>query len=43
MLKTRTFQVVLVGKSHGTGVEVTGNPDKVISYDGAEQAIQILR
>src|ERR1019366_1951100 len=30
MLKSRSFHVVLVGKGHGTGVEVTGNPDRTI-------------
>jgi alpha-D-xyloside xylohydrolase len=34
MLKTRSFQIVVVSKSHGTGVEVTTNPDKVVFYDG---------
>jgi alpha-D-xyloside xylohydrolase len=43
MLKTRTFQIVIAGKSHGVGVEVTGNPDKVISYTGEEQTIQLPR
>jgi alpha-D-xyloside xylohydrolase len=43
MLKARTFQIVIAGKSHGVGVEVTGNPDKVISYTGEEQTIQLPR
>jgi alpha-D-xyloside xylohydrolase len=43
MLKTRSFQVVLVGKGHGTGVEVTSNPDKVISYNGEAQTIQLAK
>jgi alpha-D-xyloside xylohydrolase len=41
MLTKRSFQVVVVGKSHGTGVEVTGNPDKVVSYTGDQQTIQL--
>jgi alpha-D-xyloside xylohydrolase len=41
MLKTRTFQLVIVGKSHGVGVDVTANPDKVISYTGEAQTIQL--
>jgi alpha-D-xyloside xylohydrolase len=41
MLQTRSFQVVIVGKSHGTGVEVTSNPDKVISYKGQRLTVQI--
>jgi alpha-D-xyloside xylohydrolase len=40
MLKARSFQVVVVGKSHGTGVEVTANPDKVIPYDGQRLTVQ---
>ena len=40
MLKTRVLQVVIVGKSHGTGVDVTSNPDKVISYNGERQSVQ---
>ena len=39
MLKTRLFDVVIVGKSHGTGVEVTDNPDKVILYKGERETI----
>jgi alpha-D-xyloside xylohydrolase len=41
MLKTRSFQLVVVSKSHGTGVEVTGNPDRVITYDGQRVAVQL--
>jgi alpha-D-xyloside xylohydrolase len=40
MLNTRGFQVVIVGKSHGTGVEVSSDPDKVISYQGERKTIQ---
>ncbi|MGO9316262.1 MAG: TIM-barrel domain-containing protein [Terracidiphilus sp.] len=43
MLKSRTFHIVMVGKSHGVGVEVTGNPDKVILYQGEQQTIQLPR
>jgi hypothetical protein len=43
MLKTRAFQVVIVGKGHGTGVDVTGNPDKVILYNGERQSVQFPR
>jgi alpha-D-xyloside xylohydrolase len=39
MLKERTFQVVLVGKEHGTGVEITADPDRTVRYDGKEQSI----
>ena len=41
MLKTRSFQLVLVSKSHGTGVEITGIPDKVISYNGQRLTVQL--
>jgi hypothetical protein len=41
MLKTRSFQVVIVGQRHGTGVEVTANPDKVVSYNGQRLTVQL--
>ncbi len=41
MLKDRTFNVVLVTKDHGTGVEVTAKCDKVVTYTGARQVIQL--
>jgi alpha-D-xyloside xylohydrolase len=41
MLKTRTFQVVVVSTEHGTGVEVIGKIDKVVKYDGAERKIML--
>ena len=41
MLKERSFNVVIVGTDHGTGVETTGNPDKVISYHGDRQTVQL--
>jgi alpha-D-xyloside xylohydrolase len=40
MVKTRTFDVVVVRKGHGTGVEAAG-PDKTISYRGERQTIPI--
>ncbi len=43
MLKTRSFQIVLVGKNHGTGVEVTEHPDKVVSYNGEAQTVQLAK
>ena len=43
MVKTRSFQIVLVSKGHGTGVEVTGTPDKAISYNGETQTIQLAK
>ncbi|MGD0787986.1 MAG: TIM-barrel domain-containing protein [Terracidiphilus sp.] len=41
MLKTRLFDVVIVGKSHGTGVDAINNPDKVILYKGERETIQL--
>jgi alpha-D-xyloside xylohydrolase len=41
MLKERSFNLVIVGKDHGTGVEITGNPDKVILYHGERQTVQL--
>ncbi len=41
MLKERTFNIVLAGKDHGAGVGITNNPDKIISYDGQRQVIQM--
>ncbi|MHB9011415.1 MAG: DUF5110 domain-containing protein [Ignavibacteriaceae bacterium] len=34
MLDERTFQIVIVGKDHGTGLEPETKPDKVINYSG---------
>lgn len=34
MLKTRTFQVILVHEGHGTGVETTPGADRALAYDG---------
>jgi alpha-D-xyloside xylohydrolase len=41
MLKTRSFQVVIVSRNHGAGVEVTANPDKVVSYNGQRLTVQL--
>ncbi len=41
MLTTRTFRVVLVGDGHGTGVEVTANPDKVVGYKGRKLVVAL--
>jgi hypothetical protein len=40
-LKERTFNIVVVGKDHGTGVETTDKPDKTISYQGDRQVVQM--
>jgi alpha-D-xyloside xylohydrolase len=41
MLKERSFNIVLVSKDRGTGVEITGSPDKAASYNGKRQEIQL--
>jgi len=40
MLDKRTFNVIIVSKTKGTGIETTASPDKVLSYDGKEQTVQ---
>jgi len=35
VLAKRTFNVVWVGASHGSGIEPTATADKVVSYDGS--------
>jgi alpha-D-xyloside xylohydrolase len=39
MLKQRSFNIVIVGKDHGTGVEITDNPDKTLVYQGERQIV----
>jgi hypothetical protein len=34
MLEHRTFNVVFVGKDHGTGVGPAGRPDATVEYAG---------
>jgi alpha-D-xyloside xylohydrolase len=41
MLKSRSFHAVLVGKGHGTGVEVTGAPDRTITYSGGAVTVRL--
>jgi alpha-D-xyloside xylohydrolase len=36
MVENRKFKVVLVGSGHGLGMDVTGNPNAEIDYDGNE-------
>ena len=36
MLQTRTFNVVLVREKKGVGVDVSGAPDRAITYTGGE-------
>ena len=41
MLKSRTFEVVLVNENKGTGVEETGKPDKIVRYDGRALKVKL--
>ncbi len=41
MLEKRTFEIVLVKEGHGTGIEITKNPDKVILYKGKKLTVKI--
>jgi alpha-D-xyloside xylohydrolase len=41
MLKSRTFNIVLVKEGHGTGLPITANPEKTITYTGGEQVIKL--
>jgi alpha-D-xyloside xylohydrolase len=43
MLKSRKFQLVLVRKGHGTGVEVTRTPDQEITYNGEALTSKLSR
>jgi len=40
MLKERTFNVILVNEKNGIGVDVSGKPDYIIKYTGAESKYQ---
>jgi alpha-D-xyloside xylohydrolase len=39
MLKTRTFQVIIVSLNHGTGVEATEQVEKIVKYNGPEKKV----
>jgi alpha-D-xyloside xylohydrolase len=39
MLQQRSFRVVFVGPGHGAGIDATGQPDKVVQYDGKSLSI----
>jgi alpha-D-xyloside xylohydrolase len=41
MLKTRTFNVVLVKKYHGTGIRMCPKPDKTTKYTGKKLEIKL--
>jgi alpha-D-xyloside xylohydrolase len=40
MLDKRTFHIVLVGKSHGSGIGIDPDPDKIVRYDGSTRTIR---
>jgi alpha-D-xyloside xylohydrolase len=40
MLETRQFNLVVVKENHGTGIEVTAKPDRIITYIGEQQVVQ---
>jgi alpha-D-xyloside xylohydrolase len=40
MLKKRNFQIVVVGKNKGNGIEISKILDKVIQYQGIRRVIQ---
>jgi alpha-D-xyloside xylohydrolase len=40
MLEKRTLKIVLVRDSHGNGIEVTKDPDKVILYEGKKLTVK---
>ena len=41
MLKKRTFKIILVREQQGTGIGITGKPDKIVRYDGKKQVIAL--
>jgi len=41
MIEKRSFQITVVGKSKGTGLEINKTPDKSIQYTGEEQVVQL--
>jgi alpha-D-xyloside xylohydrolase len=41
MLQARTFQVVVVRKGHGAGLEPEAHPDLLVTYQGEAQILQL--
>jgi len=41
MRKDRTFKVVLVRPDHGTGLDMTLQPDQIVSYRGDPEAVHL--
>jgi len=40
MLAIRNFQIVIVDEKHGTGIEITKSPDKVVLYEGKKLTVK---
>lgn len=40
MLETREFRVIIVDQNHGTGLDITEQPDRVIVYRGKQEVVQ---
>lgn len=41
MLDKRTFHLIIVRENHGTGIEITPTPDRIVQYDGKRQVIRL--
>ncbi len=41
MLKTRTFNIVMVSPGHGAGLEVTEEPDRSVGYRGKSMKVEL--
>jgi len=41
MLKTRRFNVVIVGEEHGNGIEICPHPDRTVTYSGTRLNITL--
>jgi alpha-D-xyloside xylohydrolase len=41
MLEKRTFAIVLVNENHGTGVDITSQPNKTLTYTGKKIKIKL--
>jgi alpha-D-xyloside xylohydrolase len=39
MLEHRAFRVVFVGDGHGSGIDLTAQPDKVVEYSGSQISV----
>jgi alpha-D-xyloside xylohydrolase len=39
MLKNRTFEIVIVSKDHGTGLDISPKADKIVKYNGSEISV----